>query len=80
MMFFFYHSADGTYFGSETESQWPVILGVVAVVVAGLGLLCWFCFKFQKVSSNSTSFFKINFKMYEKGMDRVTVIYESRNI
>uniref|UniRef100_A0A8C1Q043 Ig-like domain-containing protein n=1 Tax=Cyprinus carpio TaxID=7962 RepID=A0A8C1Q043_CYPCA len=54
--------------------------GNVAVVVAGLGLLCWFCFKFQKVSSNSTSFFKINFQMYEKGMDRVTVIYESRNI
>uniref|UniRef100_A0A8C1WD72 Ig-like domain-containing protein n=1 Tax=Cyprinus carpio TaxID=7962 RepID=A0A8C1WD72_CYPCA len=53
---------------------------LVAVVVASLGLLSWLCLKFQKVSSNSTSFFKINFQMYEKGMDRVTVIYESRNI
>ncbi|XP_058609039.1 H-2 class I histocompatibility antigen, K-B alpha chain-like isoform X2 [Onychostoma macrolepis] len=71
---------DGAYFDTETESQWPVIVGVAAVVVAGLGLLCWFCLKFQKVSSNSTSLFKRNFKMYETGMDRVIVLYESRNI
>ncbi|XP_059411571.1 beta-2-microglobulin-like [Carassius carassius] len=39
---------DGTYSDSETESQWPVFVGVVAVVVAGLGLLSWLCIKFQK--------------------------------
>ncbi|KAI2666971.1 Beta-2-microglobulin [Labeo rohita] len=65
---------DGEYFDNKTESQSLVIVGVAAAaVVAGLVLLFWFCLKFQKVSSNSTCWFKRDFKMYETGMGRVTV-------
>lgn len=46
--FFPLYSAGGTCFDSET--MWPVIVGVVGAIVAVLVSACWLCVNYPAVS------------------------------